>query len=134
MDDKIDVEEKINRYHFQEIQLILFICATDLSQYRDSDLVNFTECIEGQIEYFFEPEYLLNLANYFNHIDDNIIKDFLILRDKVMSLYSSQWSNKMRGSDWDEIRVLSNKILGELHMQYVEPIAFIDNNLNVDWT
>ena len=43
-------EYKIKKFHYEEILLILFICASDISKYQDDDLVIFTEAIEGRIE------------------------------------------------------------------------------------
>ncbi|GGD36417.1 hypothetical protein [Flavobacterium orientale] len=129
-----EIAQKIKKYHSDEIRLILFICATDLTKYSDDELVNFTEDIEGRIEVLFEPTFLSSISDYIQ-IDKGIIKDFHKLRNTLTNLYSSQWHKKMKDNKtyWFKVNNLSLDILQKLRLNYIEPLTFIENNFEVDW-
>jgi hypothetical protein len=50
--------KKIEKYHFEEIILILLILKSDLSNYDKDDLKCFSESIEGRIEVLFKKDFL----------------------------------------------------------------------------
>ena len=131
--NKSSKEFKIKRYHSDEIRLMLFICATDLTDYNRDDLIIFTECIEGRIEVLWTTEYL-NSIHEFIYVGNLAMKKFLELKTILQGQYSSQWHKKMTSSSWTDIIKLSHEILGLLKLEYQEPISFMDNNLEVDWT
>ncbi|MEI6950846.1 hypothetical protein V9K67_26940 [Paraflavisolibacter sp. H34] len=138
MDDKLDnyisTEQKIKRYHSEEIMLILFICSADLSDYKKEDLVNFSEAIEGRIEVLFEPSFLLGLSDHLE-ITPEVLEDFQRLRELLISFYSSSWHKKMQEKAiWGKVSDLSSGLLKRLNIDWVEPNKFIDNHLEVDWT
>ena len=127
-------EEKIKRYHSEEILLILFICYTDLSCYTDVELVGFTEAIEGRIEVLFESDYLLGLEDHFQ-ITSDILRNFKSLKEFLTSLYSSRWSQKMKDKlIWSKANTLSCELLKKLNIDWIEPKEFIENHLDIDWT
>src|SRR5688572_8528485 len=125
---EINNEEKIKKFHYEEILLILYICSTDLSEYDDDDLVIFTEDIEGRVEVLFEPDFLRELAPFL-YVNDQILSDFKQLRDILVGLYESQWHRKLRESELNNnLRAIAEKILNTLNVDYVEPNTFKDNN------
>jgi len=124
-------KDKIQKFHFDEIQLILFIGATDLSKYDDDNLISFTECIEGRIEVLLQPEYIKSL-NKLIFIEDEIIEVFKKLADNYIKIYSKQWHKKMRNlNDWSTVHSLSIEILQKLNIKYQEPQHFMDNNFDI---
>ena len=129
---------KITRYHTEEIQLILFICCTDMSDYTEEDLVIFAECIHGRIEVLFEESFLgRSEVQCFIKLTYCSIIHFKQLKEFLISLYGSQWSKKMKEREiWVNANTIANQILNELGLIYVEPITFMsdDKYLNVDWT
>jgi len=126
-------EFKIKRFHSDEIRLILFICATDLKKYDYEYLKNFAECIEGRIEVLLTPEYLKSISGFIS-VDNSSMNKIQDLKIILQRQYSSQWSKKMTNSDWKEIIKLSCEILEQLDIKYQEPLTFMENNLEVDWT
>jgi len=126
-------EFKIKRYHSDEIRLILFICATDLTNYNNEDLTIFAECIGGRIEVLLTTDYL-NSIDEFIIIDNLTMKKFQVLKTILQGQYSSQWHKKMASPSWTAITMLSREILELLDMEYQEPKSFMENNLEVDWT
>jgi hypothetical protein len=133
--DNLDKEQEIKRHHFDEIRLILFICVSDLTNYSDNELVSFAEDIEGRIEVLFEPTFLHSISDFIQ-IDNDTIQDFQNLRNTLTNLYSNQWHNKMRDdkTHWFKVRHLSLDILQKLKLDYIEPLTFVRNNLDINWT
>ncbi|GAB2832541.1 hypothetical protein GCM10027043_38620 [Ferruginibacter profundus] len=114
--------------------LILFICSTDLSDYTEGELEGFAEDIEGRVEVLFESDYLLSLKDHFQ-ITKDILNDFKMLQEFLMSLYKGEWRNKMKDKViWAKPNILGKDLLGKLKIDWVEPIKFIENHLNIDWT
>lgn len=126
-------EFKIKRYHSDEIRLILFICATDMTNYDREDLKIFAECIEGRIEVLFTRDYLKSILEFIR-FDDSTIKKLQDLKTMLQKHYSSQWYQKMTNSNWMDFMILAQEILKQLKIEYQEPLTFMENNLDVDWT
>ena len=127
-------EQKIRRYHSEEIMLILFICSTDLSNYDDGELEGFAENIEGRVEVLFEADYLLSLKDHFK-ITSDILNDFKVLQGFLINLYASGWRNKMKDiAIWGKANILGQALLQKLSIDWTEPKRFIKNNLEIDWT
>jgi hypothetical protein len=133
LDQSTSKEFKIKRFHSDEIRLILFICATDLNKYDFDDLEIFAESIEGRIEVLLTPEYLKSITGFIR-VDNSSMSKIQDLKIMLQSQYSSQWYKKMTNSDWKEIIKLSREILEQLNIEYQEPLTFMENNLDVDWT
>lgn len=132
--DEIKTQQfKIRRYHSDEIRLVLYICATDLKKYNHDDLIVFSESIEGRIEVLLTPEFL-NSVSEFIRVDSSSMKKIQELKIILQELYSSQWHLKMIDSSWTAIFNLSREILDLLSIEYQEPLNFMKNNLEVDWT
>ena len=131
----LDNAQELKRFHLDEIRLILFICASDLSNYADNELVSFSEDIEGRIDVLFESTFLHSITDFIN-IDNDTIQDFQKLRNTLTNLYSNQWHNKMRDNKthWFNVRILSLDILQKLRLEYIEPLTFVKNNLDINWT
>ncbi|MBK7856904.1 MAG: hypothetical protein IPJ79_20240 [Bacteroidetes bacterium] len=132
-DDTKTKEVKIRRYHSDEIRLVLFICATDLKKYSHEDLIVFAESIEGRIEVLLTPEFLKSVSEFIQ-VDSSSMKKIQELKRILQELYSSQWHLKMTDSSWTSILILSREILELLSIEYQEPLIFMKNNLEVDWT
>lgn len=72
------MEEKLTKYHKEEIIFILLILAENLSEYENEDLVCFTEAIEGRIDELFKSEkIILFLKEY--EINNEIIQKMQVL-------------------------------------------------------
>jgi len=135
---ELSKEEKIIKFHFEEILLILFICASNLTEYDKEDLILFTEDIEGRVEGLFSSDYLRTIqSSGLLKVDENIIQDFERLKNILVGMYASQWHNKMRqnGADWMNVNMLAKRILDKINVGYMEPNSFKDDGryLNVDW-
>lgn len=132
VDDKTSKEYKMKKYHSDEIRLILFICATDLTNYKRDDLIMFAECIEGRIEVLLTTEYLKSIRDFIN-VENTTMNKLLDLKTMLQRQYSEQWHMKMKDSSWTEITKLSLEVLEMLEMEYQDPMAFMENNLDEDW-
>lgn len=85
------MEEKLTKYHREEIIFILLILAENLSEYENEDLVCFTEAIEGRIDELFKSEkIILFLKEY--EINNEIIQKMQVLKSEVTNLYTSMAS------------------------------------------
>jgi hypothetical protein len=127
-------EDKMKRYHYEEVLLILFISASDLSGYDEDDLIFFAEDIEGRADDLFETDYLEHHLNQFLKTDKEILHDFNSLRDILISMYASQWHKKLKGQEPDRVEAnrLAKKILNAINVDYVEPIIYAEGHLNID--
>lgn len=125
---------KIQKYHLEEMILILLILATDLSNYDEDYLHDFAEAIEGRIDILFTSDFITTLEKYLK-IDQDIINNFEKLRTLVMKLYSKEWSKKLKipGQEIIEIRLLAKLILETLNLKYIEPVKYSEDHLNIDW-
>lgn len=113
---------------------MLYILSSDLSTYDEDKVVNFVDNLEGDIELLLEPDFLASL-NQFLEVEVQTIQRFVELKDKVVSLYAPQWHNKLT-EDNDTIkgiRNLAKTILKELHIDYIEPVTYMDNHLEPDY-
>jgi hypothetical protein len=126
-------EFKVKRYHSDEIKLVLFICATDLKKYLREDLKILAECIEGRIEVLLTPDYLMSISEFIS-VDSYSLKKIQDLKCILQKQYSNQWYLKMADFKWAEIVKLSREILELLSIEYQEPLIFMENNFEVDWT
>jgi hypothetical protein len=128
------IDQKVKLYHSEEIMLILFICSTDLSNYKKEDLVCFAEDIEGRVDVLFAPDFLQTLSDRFI-ITQDTLKDFEHLKDLLVSLYSSSWHKKMQDRTiWGEVNQLSSNLLRKQNITWVEPNEYKDTHLEIDWT
>lgn len=117
-------EDIIKIYHRQEVVLILFICASDLSNESKENLILYTEAIEGRIDELFERNILKKL---FDNLTQNCLKVFFELKKEIMILYSSNWSSKI-ADDFQSKNINSNAnfLLNELKIAYEKPLEFMD--------
>lgn len=130
-----DLKNKIAKYHYEEIVLILLILSSDLSMYEEEDLVSFTEAIEGRIGILFEKEFLKSYEKKWD-VMSPLIEDFEILRLKTEALFSPQWHIKLKAasdSNIDEIKGIATRVLKGLGVEYVEPKSYSETHLDVDW-
>ncbi|MBC8882563.1 hypothetical protein H9X57_01570 [Flavobacterium piscinae] len=126
--------KKLEKYHFEEIVLILLILATDLSNYDENNLELFGEDIEGRIESLFTKEFLNSLDKKYG-FDDKIIFKLEELKLIVINLYESNWIKKLTYTniEIDKIKIKSISILKDLKISYVEPEKFAESHLNIEW-
>jgi len=126
--------DKIERYHFEEIVLILLILASDLSKYVEDDLESFSESIEGRIEVLFTKDFLSSFNEYYG-INDKIAFELEELKNHVIKLYASQWIKKLISSNKEIafIRLNASKILNELKIRNKDPKKFSEEHLNINW-
>ena len=121
------MDEKIIKYHIEEIKLILFILSTDLSDYDEDTLILFTEAIEGRIDVLFSFDFISDLNENLK-INKDITDKFEILRRKVIKIYSKQWHEKLKKNNEDiiEIRQLAKVILKLSDINYIEPLNYFE--------
>lgn len=123
------MEEKFFRYHKEEIIYILLILSEDLVQYSEEDLVCFTEAIEGRIDELFQKENIIYFLKEYE-INDKVIKEMEILRNKVICLYSPQWRKKLANDEEiQDIKKLATKILQILNIPKIKPLQYLENHL-----
>lgn len=128
---KNNMEEKITKYHKEEIIYILLILSEDLHLYKEDDLVCFTEAIEGRIDELFQRENIVYFLKEYK-INDNIIKEMETLKDKVICLYSPQWRKKLANEEEiQDIKKLSAKILEILNIPKIKPLQYLENHLSL---
>lgn len=125
---------KIEKYHFEEIVLILLILATKLSRYDDEDVIAFTEDIEGRITELFNGDFLKTIEWIF-YFDYQMIVEIETLKRKVENLIKPGWHVQLKkeGDNIVEIRELAMKVLNNLGVKYIDPKIYSLNHLNVDW-
>lgn len=123
------MDEKIIKYHKEEIIYILLILSEDLSLYNNDDLVGFTEAIEGRIDELFQRENIIYFLNEYE-INDSIAKEMEFLKNRVVCLYSPQWSKKLTNKEeMRDIKILSTQILGKLKIKRIKPLQYLENHL-----
>lgn len=123
------MEEKLIKYHKEEIIFILLILAENLSEYKNEDLVCFSEAIEGRIDELFKSEkIILFLKEY--AINDEIIQKMQVLRSEVTNLYTSQWHQKLKNEEkMQNIKILTTQILEMLNISKEKPLKYLENHL-----
>ena len=126
--------DKIERYYFEEIVLILLILASDLSKYVGDDLESFSESIEGRIEVLFSRDFLSSFNKDYG-INDKMTFELEELKNQVIKLYESQWIKKMIGTKQEIslIRLNALKILNELKIKNNDPKKFSDEHFIINW-
>lgn len=129
-----DQKNKIEKYHFDEIILILLILVTDLSGYSRGDRSNFSEAIEGEIDILFHRDFLLSLDKKYG-VSNDMIPDFERLIALVENLYESQWTLKLatKHPEIEKIRIIASRLLDDLKITYTEPIKFVEDHFEIDW-
>lgn len=126
--------EKIEKYHFEEIIFILLILTSELSKYDEEDLMSFSESIEGRVEVLFTKNFLSTLNKSFG-ITPNIISDLEKLKKSVIKLYEPQWIKKLLGINQEiaAIRLSASQILDSLKINKTDPKKFSEKHLNINW-
>lgn len=129
------IDSKIEKFHSEEIILILLILSSDLSGYDESDLVCFAECIEGRIDLLFDRQYI-DQMEVDRGFTPSLIRDLEYISRKTVALYDPQWHLKLRGTydEMNQLRRMATKALTDLDIEYMEPKSFIDTHLDIDWT
>lgn len=123
------MEEKLTKYHREEIIFILLILAENLSEYENEDLVCFTEAIEGRIDELFKSEkIILFLKEY--EINNEIIQKMQVLKSEVINLYTSQWHQKLKNQEkMQNIKILATQILEMLNISKEKPLKYLETHL-----
>lgn len=123
------MEEKLTKYHKEEIIFILLILAENLSEYENEDLVCFTEAIEGRIDELFKSEkIILFLKEY--EINNEIIQKMQVLKSEVINLYTSQWHQKLKSQEkMQNIKILATQILEMLNISKEKPLKYLETHL-----
>jgi hypothetical protein len=128
------IKEKIEKYHYEEIILILLILSTEFSKYNEDDFSSFSESIEGRIEFLFTKDFLSSLSKDYC-INNDISLELETLKILVIKQYESQWIKKLQGSskEVDLIRKIASKVLEDLKVKKIDPIKYSEEHLNIDW-
>lgn len=125
--------DRLKKYISEKVLMVLFISASNLTDYSEDDLVDFADIIESAVGGQFEPQGLTDLKPYLV-IPSDIFEDFVKLKNLLTSMYGSQWHNKLReqSSIMKETNELSNKILDQLNVEYMEPNTYRDSHFFFD--
>lgn len=126
--------KKVEKYHFEEIILILLILASDLSKYDEDDLEVFGEDIEGRIDILFTRDFLLSLNQDYG-INDSVALELEKLKYFVINLYERNWIHKLiePNQEINAIRQSASKILDVLKIRQKDIKKFSEEHLNIDW-
>lgn len=123
------MEEKLTKYHKEEIIFILLILAENLSEYENEDLVCFTEAIEGRIDELFKSEKIIVFLKEYE-INNEIIQKMQVLRSEVTNLYTSQWHQKLKNQEkMQNIKILATQILEMLNISKEKPLKYLETHL-----
>lgn len=125
------MDEAIIKYNVELITYILLILASDLTEYNNEQLVDFTEEIEGNVDVLFKPEFLAKISNGLE-VPERAVSEMAELRGLVIKLYESGWHRKLIdvGSILP-IRSLALSILTDLEIEYIEPLKYA--NTHLEW-
>ncbi|MCX6316264.1 MAG: hypothetical protein NTW29_03180 [Bacteroidetes bacterium] len=132
MDDTTTQEYKIKKYHADEIRLILFLSATDLTNYESDELVGFVEFLVERSEVLLTTDFLHSIRCFIS-IDSASVHELLELRDMLQILSTNEWLSKVKDTSWDVVIKQARKIMGMLNMEYQEPLAFMESHFDVNW-
>lgn len=123
------MEEKLTKYHKEEIIFILLILAENLSEYENEDLVCFTEVIEGRIDELFKSEKIIVFLKEYE-INNEIIQKMQVLKSEVTNLYTSQWHQKLKNQEkMQNIKILATQILEMLNISKEKPLKYLETHL-----
>ena len=127
---KLTKEEKIYKYHLNEIFYFLYILGSNFKNYSAEELICFEEDMEGRFSSLFDEEYLNKLNFEFSLESIKLIRK---LNDCLADLYKSAWLLNVSDKELKMINNYSHLIINELGVKYCEPIAFANSNLLIDW-
>jgi hypothetical protein len=127
------MENKIMRFHYEELVFALLILGSDLQDYDDDDLKIFAEAIH-RLEVLSNPEFLKKLSVINEFINDGTILQIIDLHTDVEKIYSGQWYKKLRIKDSviGNCSIMANQILKDLREKHINPIEYLENNMNID--
>lgn len=128
------MKREILKFHYEEIVYVLMIFVTKLRDYSEEDLKSFAEAIH-RLDTLSKLDFLNKLKLEYPKIDDDVISKLVELQVRASNLYSAQWY-KVLAKDSDELDKcshLSRKLLDRLCEEYVEPIKYAENYMDVNW-
>jgi hypothetical protein len=130
----MEKEKKILKFHFEEIIFILLILSTDLTAYDKDELKTFAEAIH-RLDCLFNETFLMRLKTIGFEIDDVEMQKFIVLKSKVQQMYSSHWYEKLtiETDELIEIKKISRYLLAKTKIEYIEPLEYAENHMDVDW-
>lgn len=128
------MKREILRFHYEEIVYILMILNTDLKTYSEEDLKIFAEGIH-RLDILSKKDFLTKLEKINPYIDNNVVNAILELQRKISNIYSKEWHKILANGHetLDESRILSRALLKDLQEEYMEPLRYMENYMNVDW-
>jgi len=128
------MKRKILKFHYEELIYVLMILSTNLKYYSEEDLKCFSEAIH-RLDTLSESEFLKELRLINPKIDDETILNVFDLHTTISKLYSGPLYNKLteESSVLERSILLSKKILNKLDQEYIEPIKYAENNMDVNW-
>ena len=113
---------------------MLMILSTNLKTYSEEDLKCFAEAIH-RLDTLSKPDFLQQLKLNYPKIDNDVISDLANLHETVSTLYSGLWYKALSEKSIviKKCFLISAQLLTKLGEQYVEPIQYSENNMNVNW-
>ena len=128
------MKREILKFHYEEIVYVLLILATNLKGYSEEDLKSFAEAIH-RLDTLSKPEILKELKLINPKIDDDFISNLVVLQGTVSELYYGQWYKALTkdSSVLDKSSLLSRQLLSKLSEEYIEPIKYSEDSMDVKW-
>jgi len=128
------MKKEILKFHYEEIVYVLLILATNLKGYSEEDLKNFAEAIH-RLDTLSKQGILKELKLINPKIDDYFISNLIELQRILSKLYSGQWYKELvqNSSVMDSSCLLSRQLLNKLDQEYIEPIKYAENSMDVNW-
>ena len=131
--DELEKQKRMQNFLFNNFKLLLFISVTDFDDYSENETIYFAEHIEENIDLIG----IETIKSYFKEFEfDNEIQIHIHnLNEQFEKIFSSSWNLKMKSSnnEWNDIKATAFIILNKLHIEYIEPLKFSDENFEFDW-
>ncbi len=128
------MKREILKFHYEEIVFVLMILSSELKKYNEDDLMLFAEAIH-RLDDLSKFDFLCRLNAINPNLNSNVIQKITELHKIISQLYSGQWYKKMASENLilKKSSILASQILENLQEDYIEPIEYADNKMNVDW-
>ena len=110
------------------------ILTANLKEYSEEDLKNFAEAIH-RLDALSERDFLKELKVINPKIDEKVISNIVDLQHTISELYSGQWYKALvnKNEALNRSCILSKQLLKDLHEEYIEPIKYAKENMDVNW-
>ena len=126
--------EKIELFHFKEIQYMLLILASNLYEFKREDLLSFSEAIENISNDFLDRSFLESLGLKYG-INNKEVEELIKIKQLVTNLIRNKWFNSLQKNEalLKKANNLAHKLLRKLKVRIENPKEFEKRELNIEW-